>query len=252
MTWASGSSASRRAASRPVDEPDPRLELGGAGGVQHDVVHAPVVRDDGQAALGDDEQHRDVGAGGADQPAQVARVGELEPAVDEQQVGVGRLEQGAALGGQDLAPGGRAGPARAGPRPRAAARWSAAAGCSWCLRGSDGCWARSGLGRPWPMGKDNEPWRRPRTRARLRRSRCATGRRPGRGGGRRGRRAGRRAGDARRAPRSRGRPAPRHPSDAVLGVCSVLVGDRPVGSRDPGSRRTTGDTVEFLPPFAGG
>ena len=43
-----------------------------------------------------------VGAGRADQPAQVAGVGELLPAVDEEQVGVGRLEQGAALGGQDL------------------------------------------------------------------------------------------------------------------------------------------------------
>ena len=40
---------------------------------------------------------------------------------------------------------------------------------------------------------------------------------------------------------------------AVLGVCSVLVGDRPVGSRDPGSLVVRpGDTVEFLPPFAGG
>ena len=41
--------------------------------------------------------------------------------------------------------------------------------------------------------------------------------------------------------------------DAVLGVCSVLVGDRPVGSRDPGSVVVEpGETVEFLPPFAGG
>lgn len=39
----------------------------------------------------------------------------------------------------------------------------------------------------------------------------------------------------------------------VLSVCSVLVGDRPLGGAD----RTTvlvdpGATVEFLPPFAGG
>jgi molybdopterin synthase sulfur carrier subunit len=41
--------------------------------------------------------------------------------------------------------------------------------------------------------------------------------------------------------------------EAVLGVCSVLVGDRPVGSQDPGSVQVSpGDTVEFLPPFAGG
>ena len=39
----------------------------------------------------------------------------------------------------------------------------------------------------------------------------------------------------------------------VLAVCSVLVGDRPVGSRDPGDvTLAPGDTVELLPPFAGG
>jgi molybdopterin converting factor small subunit len=39
----------------------------------------------------------------------------------------------------------------------------------------------------------------------------------------------------------------------VLAMCSVVVGDQPVGSRDPASiRMADGDTVEFLPPFAGG
>jgi len=39
----------------------------------------------------------------------------------------------------------------------------------------------------------------------------------------------------------------------VIGVCSVLVGDQPVGSREPGSVTVEpGSTVEFLPPFAGG
>lgn len=39
----------------------------------------------------------------------------------------------------------------------------------------------------------------------------------------------------------------------VVGVCSVLVGDRPVGAADPaGVRVRPGDTVELLPPFAGG
>ena len=39
----------------------------------------------------------------------------------------------------------------------------------------------------------------------------------------------------------------------VLGVCSVLVGDRPVGSADPaGVELHPGDVVELLPPFAGG
>ena len=39
----------------------------------------------------------------------------------------------------------------------------------------------------------------------------------------------------------------------VLSVCSVLVGDRPVGAREPGDVSVApGDTVELLPPFAGG
>jgi sulfur-carrier protein len=40
---------------------------------------------------------------------------------------------------------------------------------------------------------------------------------------------------------------------AVVQVCSVLVGDRPVGSADPASVVVpAGGTVELLPPFAGG
>lgn len=40
---------------------------------------------------------------------------------------------------------------------------------------------------------------------------------------------------------------------AVLDTCSVLVGDRPVGSADPETVEVgPGQTVEFLPPFAGG
>lgn len=39
----------------------------------------------------------------------------------------------------------------------------------------------------------------------------------------------------------------------VVGVCSVLVGERPVGSQDPSTVRIdAGETVELLPPFAGG
>jgi molybdopterin converting factor small subunit len=39
----------------------------------------------------------------------------------------------------------------------------------------------------------------------------------------------------------------------VLSACSVLVGDRPVGTADPGSVEVApGGSVEFLPPFAGG
>ena len=40
---------------------------------------------------------------------------------------------------------------------------------------------------------------------------------------------------------------------SVLDTCSVLVGDRPVASKDPEAVLVEpGATVEFLPPFAGG
>lgn len=41
--------------------------------------------------------------------------------------------------------------------------------------------------------------------------------------------------------------------DAVIDMCSILVGDMPVGARDPATVvLKPGDSVEFLPPFAGG
>ena len=49
----------------------------------------------------------------------------------------------------------------------------------------------------------------------------------------------------------------RHPNGErlapVLQVCSVLIGDRPLGKADPATVEVEpGGTVEFLPPFAGG
>lgn len=48
----------------------------------------------------------------------------------------------------------------------------------------------------------------------------------------------------------------RHPDTRlaeVLGVCSVLLGDRPVATEDPADVQVPpGATLEFLPPFAGG
>jgi molybdopterin converting factor small subunit len=39
----------------------------------------------------------------------------------------------------------------------------------------------------------------------------------------------------------------------VMSTCSVLVGERPVGGRDPAAVVVhPGETVELLPPFAGG
>ena len=84
--WASGSDgvvAGGQAADR---HPDAGVDLGRAGGLQDHVVHAPVGGDDGEAALGDDQQHRLVGAGRADQAAQVAGVRQLAAAVDQDQV----------------------------------------------------------------------------------------------------------------------------------------------------------------------
>lgn len=48
--------------------------------------------------------------------------------------------------------------------------------------------------------------------------------------------------------------ATRHPhATAQLAVCSVLVGDRPVGKADPATVVVEpGAVVELLPPFAGG
>ena len=41
--------------------------------------------------------------------------------------------------------------------------------------------------------------------------------------------------------------------EPLLASCSVLVGDRPVGSSDPAAVLVEpGQSVEFLPPFAGG
>jgi molybdopterin synthase sulfur carrier subunit len=47
-----------------------------------------------------------------------------------------------------------------------------------------------------------------------------------------------------------------HPGDRMartVAACSVLLGDRPVGSRDPAAVVVPpGTVVELLPPFAGG
>ncbi|MCW2839711.1 MAG: molybdopterin synthase sulfur carrier subunit [Aeromicrobium sp.] len=41
--------------------------------------------------------------------------------------------------------------------------------------------------------------------------------------------------------------------DDVIGICSILVGDTPVGAKDPADvSLAPGVSVEFLPPFAGG
>src|SRR5690606_27143398 len=78
-------------------EPQPRLDLGRARGVQQDVVDAPVGGDGGQAALGDHQYQGAAGPGRAQQLAQAADLRQVAPAVDEDDVGAGGVHQGGAL-----------------------------------------------------------------------------------------------------------------------------------------------------------
>ena len=69
------------------DEPDARVDLGGTGGREDDVVDAPVGRDRGQAALGEHEHEGHVDAGRVEDLAQRLRAGEVLAGVDEDQIG---------------------------------------------------------------------------------------------------------------------------------------------------------------------
>ncbi len=237
------------AGGEPADgQLDPGLELGRSAGVQDDVVHAPVVLHDRETALGADQQHRDVGAGRADQPAQVACVGEVLAAVDEEQVGVRRLEQRAALGGQDpdlVAEQGQAGQDLGGRLQGAGEKQERAHDWSPPMTGR-GPKRNAGL-RPVVLIVNNTEHGSLPDRSPLL-GRCTRG----------GRRA-------------RGRPGGRRPITLaevveralalhpgtrlpdVLKICSTLVGDRPVNAEDPDQVLVApGSSVEFLPPFAGG
>ena len=86
---------------RAHGQPEPGLHLGGAGGVEDDVVDAPVAGDAGQTALGDDDDQRDRDARGADDPAQRLGHRELAAGVDDDDVGLGGVDQGGGLRGQD-------------------------------------------------------------------------------------------------------------------------------------------------------
>ena len=74
-------------------QPQPRLDLGRAGGVEEDVVDSPVGRDGREPALGHDGHQRDVDAGRADESGQPARVAEITPGVDQDGVADGCVEQ---------------------------------------------------------------------------------------------------------------------------------------------------------------
>ena len=74
-------------------EPDARVDLGGAGCVEHDVVDAPVGRDRGEPALGEDEDERHGEAGRAQDLAERLRAGQVGAGVEEHQIGFGRSDQ---------------------------------------------------------------------------------------------------------------------------------------------------------------
>jgi molybdopterin converting factor small subunit len=62
---------------------------------------------------------------------------------------------------------------------------------------------------------------------------------------------GRSVADALSAARDRHRDEPRF--DKVLSVCSFLLGEQPLGTRDlSGVTLADGDVIDVLPPFAGG
>ena len=89
---------------RATHEPDPGLHLGGAGGVQHDVVDGPGRGDGGHAAFGEDQHQRRAQAGGLQQLGQGAGADQVLAGVQEDDVaGVG-LQQGGGLGGEDMHP----------------------------------------------------------------------------------------------------------------------------------------------------
>src|SRR3954451_12350336 len=79
----------------------PRVDLGGAGGVEQHVVDAPVGRQRHQPALGEDGDQRGGHAGGGQQAAQRAGLDEVVPRVDEDDVPRVAVEQAGELGGHD-------------------------------------------------------------------------------------------------------------------------------------------------------
>ena len=79
----------------------PGVDLGRAGGVEQDVVDAPVGRQRDQPALGEDGDERGGDAGGGEQAAQRAGLDEVVAGVDEDDVPGVAVEQAGQLGGDD-------------------------------------------------------------------------------------------------------------------------------------------------------
>ena len=77
----------------------PGVHLGRARAGQQHLVDAPLEGHGDEAALGEDGDHRDVQAGGAQQATEAAGGGEVVPGVDQHGVVRAGIEQGRHLGG---------------------------------------------------------------------------------------------------------------------------------------------------------
>ena len=83
-------------------EPQPGLDLGGTGGLEQHLVDAPLGRDAGQAALGEDRRcSGDRHARGAQHAAQRAGHGEVATGVEQDRVTRRGVDQRGRLGGDD-------------------------------------------------------------------------------------------------------------------------------------------------------
>src|SRR6266545_371388 len=74
-------------------EPEPGVELGGACGVEDDVVDGPLGRQSDQPTLGEDGDDRLPGADGAEDARQRAGAGQVAPRVDQHQVAAGPADE---------------------------------------------------------------------------------------------------------------------------------------------------------------
>lgn len=68
-------------------QPQTRLDFSWAGSIQEEVVRTPVGCDYHQSTLSEDEDHRDINAGGIDHAAGGAGPNEVFAGIDEDNVG---------------------------------------------------------------------------------------------------------------------------------------------------------------------
>ena len=78
----------------PLDrQPQPGVQLGRAGGVEHDVVDHPLGRQRDQPALGEHGDHRHGDAHGREHSGERAGAGQLAPGVDQDDVAQAAVDE---------------------------------------------------------------------------------------------------------------------------------------------------------------